>query len=251
MELKIIKIEKISSSSKRYDITVENNENFYANGILVHNCENLVNKWDQLKKFTYYKTEKLDGTSFTAYLKNDKFGVCGRTIDFQVPDENDPWDSMNVYWKVAIKNDIEEKLRKMSVEYGIANLALQGEIVGEGVQKNIYKLKGHQVCFYNAFDIEKQEYLPYDTFVVMVQSGGLQTVPILEDNYTLPETAKELLEEADVTKTVFGNNPNQLIEGFVYVARENIPVDVRITRSSFQRLSFKSKSRTFDMNKNK
>jgi hypothetical protein len=96
-----------------------------------------------------------------------------------------------------------------------------------------------------------QEYLPYDKFIHMIQSNGLQTVPILEDNYTLPETAKELLEEADRTTTVFGNNPNQLIEGFVYVARENIPADVRITRSNFQRLSFKAKSRNFDINKNK
>jgi len=37
----------------------------------------------------------------------------------------------------------------------------------------------------------------------------------------------------------------------VYVARETIPATVRITRSSFGRLSFKAKSRTFDMLKGK
>jgi len=35
---KIKSITKIHNDSKRYDISVEDNENFYANGILVHNC---------------------------------------------------------------------------------------------------------------------------------------------------------------------------------------------------------------------
>jgi len=215
--------------------------------------ENLSSKYEALKQFTYYKTEKLDGTSCTVYLKAGRFGVCGRTIDFQVPDENDAWDAMNVYWKVAKKFKLETKMRKMAIEYDINDFALQGEIVGEGVQGNIYKLKGQQVCFYNAFDIGLQEYWNFEAFINLLKDteSGLHTVPILEDNYTLPETAKELLEEADKTTTVFGNNPNQLIEGFVYVARETIPATVRITRSSFGRLSFKAKSRTFDMLKGK
>lgn len=39
MELiKIKKITKIPSESKKYDLTVKDNHNFFANGILVHNC---------------------------------------------------------------------------------------------------------------------------------------------------------------------------------------------------------------------
>jgi hypothetical protein len=71
----------------------------------------------------------------------------------------------------------------------------------------------------------------------------------LDDNYTLPENAIDLLKEADVTYSVL--NPAQLIEGFVYVARGTMPVGVRITRAQFNRLSFKAKSRTYDLNKGK
>lgn len=211
--------------------------------------ENLSGKYEQLKQFTYYKTEKLEGTSFTAYIKNGVFGVCGRTIDFQIPDENDPYDAMNVYWKTAKKFDMETRMREFLANFPPMNLAIQGELIGEGIQKNIYKLKGQKVMFYNAFDIDAQKYWDYDAFVDLItKSLGLETVPILDKCFKLPETAKELLEEADKTYSVL--NPAQLIEGFVMIANETqLPPTVRITRSSFGRLSFKAKSRTYDMGK--
>ena len=234
-----------------------NAKGFLTNvGLLVtdeERIENLSGKYDLLRNFTYYKTEKLDGTSFTAYLKKGVFGVCGRTMDFQVPEEGIGYDEMNSYWKTAIKLDIEKKMRQYAEEMSIGDsFAIQGEMVGEGIQKNIYKLKGQTVCFYNAFNIDTQEYIHYDAFIEMIKLMGLQTVPILNDNYTLPENAIDLLLEADVTTTVFGNNPKQLIEGFVYVAKGNIfDTNLKVVRATYNRISFKAKSRTFDMNKNK
>ena len=225
-------------------------------GLLVSDeerIENLSGKYEQLKQFTYYKTEKLEGTSFAAYIKNGKFGVCGRTIDYKEPDDDIPFDKMNVYWKVAKQLDLEEKMRTFTFLNDdftpIENYALQGELVGEGIQKNIYKLKGQTVRFYNAFLIDTQEYLPYDKFLRLLCILGLESVPVLDDNFVLPEKAEELLKEADVTTTVFGNNPKQLIEGFVLVAKDELTPLTKITRSSFRRLSFKAKSRTYDMNK--
>jgi RNA ligase (TIGR02306 family) len=208
-----------------------------AIGILISDeerIENLSAKYEQLKQFTYYKTEKLEGTSFAAYLKNGKFGVCGRTIDYKEPDDDIPFDKMNVYWKVAKQLGLEEIMNSLCYAYDIQNFAIQGELVGEGIQNNIYKLKGQTVCFYNAFDIDSQEYWPYDLFIQIMNEVGLNTVPILDDNFTLPETAKELLEEADRTTTVFGNNPKQLIEGFVLVAKDELTPLTKITRSSLE-----------------
>ena len=36
--LKIVDIKSIEHNSKRYDIETRDNHNFFANGILVHNC---------------------------------------------------------------------------------------------------------------------------------------------------------------------------------------------------------------------
>ncbi|MBP6640991.1 MAG: RNA ligase (ATP), partial [Bacteroidia bacterium] len=85
-----------------------------------------------LDKFTgtlCYVTEKLDGSSVTYYLKDDEFGVCSRNLELLESDENS-------LWKVARMLKVEEKLRALG-----GNHALQGEIVGEGIQGNLYKLR--------------------------------------------------------------------------------------------------------------
>jgi RNA ligase (TIGR02306 family) len=149
-------------------------------GLLISDEERLENlnaKYEVMRLFQYYKTEKLEGTSFTAYLKDGKFGVCGRTVDFQVPDEDDPFEGLNSYWKTAIRFGMEEKLRTIWVlsddesdlfAHKLDNIAIQGELIGEGIQGNIYKLKGQVVKFYNAFYIDKQEYMPFDKFVQLL-----------------------------------------------------------------------------------
>lgn len=214
--------------------------------------ENLSGKYEALKAldFCFYKTEKLDGTSFCAVLKNGVFSVTGRTIEFKVPDPETPINQLNVYWKMAKKLDLENKMREFVTNFppGL-NLAIQGELIGEGIQGNIYKLKGQKVYFYNTFDIDLQTYWSYDAFIDLItKSLGLETIPILDKYYKLPEKAEDMLLEADKTYSVL--NPKQLIEGFVYIANEQwLKPDIKITRSSFQRLSFKAKSRTFDMNK--
>jgi hypothetical protein len=43
--VKINQIKKINSQSKRYDITVEGNHNYFANNILVHNCLGIAFHW--------------------------------------------------------------------------------------------------------------------------------------------------------------------------------------------------------------
>ena len=58
---KIIKIEKIDSDSKRYDITIENNHNMFANNILIHNCQNLLDHYEDYKKEEWIESEKIDG----------------------------------------------------------------------------------------------------------------------------------------------------------------------------------------------
>ena len=42
--MKIRKIEKLSENYDRYDLEIEDNHNFYANNILVHNCRCIVSK---------------------------------------------------------------------------------------------------------------------------------------------------------------------------------------------------------------
>jgi RNA ligase (TIGR02306 family) len=130
-------------------------------------------------------TEKLDGTSVTCFLHEGEFGVCSRNLELK-RDEN------NTLWKIAIENKIEEKLKSIG-----KNLALQGELVGPGIQKNPLQLKELTYFVYDVFDISEQKYLGANERFDLVTNLGLNHVPLISyfkilDNYNM----EELLEFA-------------------------------------------------------
>jgi RNA ligase (TIGR02306 family) len=147
--------------------------------------QNLTSEYDEMKKHTYYVTEKLDGSSATFYINNGEFGVCSRNLELLETEGN-------TFWKVARELDLENKLK----EYGV-NLSIQGELIGESVQGNPYKIKGQTVRFFNLFDIDLQEYHSLSMFQSLMTDLGLETVPVLNTHFHLPDTIDELLLIAD------------------------------------------------------
>lgn len=139
---------------------------------------------DKYKGEPCYVTEKLDGSSATFYVHQNEFGVCSRNLDLLE-------DKENTFWKVARALDIETKLRSLN-----GNFALQGELMGEYIQDNKLKLRGHTVYFFNVFDIDRFEYLPFDSFVKTIANLGLQTVPILDANYPLSNEIDSIIRMA-------------------------------------------------------
>jgi hypothetical protein len=85
-------------------------------------------------------------------------------------------------------------------------------LIGEGIQKNPYKIKGHTVRFYNAFDIDKQERLSIREFLYLMEILGFETVPILSHDFQLPQTIEELLKSAEA-KSVLNESTER--EGIV------------------------------------
>jgi RNA ligase (TIGR02306 family) len=111
--------------------------------------ERIQNLWHKIKDCDedFEVTIKLDGSSCTYYLNDGVFGVCSRNMELKESEGN-------TFWNVARKNNVEEALRS----YG-KNIALQGEVIGEGIQGNPEKLKGHEFYLFDIWDIGKQEYL--------------------------------------------------------------------------------------------
>ena len=139
------------------------------------------------QKHAWTVEEKLDGSSFTCYMINGKFGVCSRNLDLK-EDEN------NSYWKLARRYNLEERLMELADEYPV--IAVQGELIGWGIQKNPYNLPDIDV---RVFDIhDGTGYLMSDIRQELVERLGMQSVPIL---YTfgvgeLPGSVDEILELA-------------------------------------------------------
>ena len=155
--------------------------------------QNLSDEYENLKQHKFYVTEKLDGSSATFYSKDGVFGVCSRNLELLETEGN-------TFWKVARELKLEEWLTSQDVNYSI-----QGELIGESIQGNPYKIKGQTVGFFNAFNIYTQEYLGLEEFEKLISSMGLKSVPILDREFTLPDTIDELLTYAD-EKSVLNSN---------------------------------------------
>ena len=131
-----------------------------------------------------YVTEKVDGTSVTYFINNGEYGVCSRNMELLESDEN-------TLWIVGRALDMENKLRSLN-----GNFALQGELIGENIQSNKLKLKGQTVLFFNIFDINKSEYLPFELFIKVTGDLGLKTVPLIETDYILPNSIEDIIKKS-------------------------------------------------------
>ncbi len=126
----------------------------------------------------YEMTEKLDGTSCTIYknsvmLEEDKeaLGVCSRNLDLKETEGN-------VYWDIAKKYDIHAILLRDG-----RNLAIQGEIIGEGIQGNQYKLPDRQFFVFDIYDIDNKEYFDAHDRQEFCKINNLQHVPVVNSRY--------------------------------------------------------------------
>jgi RNA ligase (TIGR02306 family) len=149
--------------------------------------QNLTKEYEEYKSLgrKFYVTEKLDGSSATFYYKDGVFGVCSRNLEL-IETEG------NTFWKVARELDLENKMR----DFGV-NISLQGELIGEGVQGNPYKIKGQTVKFFNLFDIDLQVYHSLAHLDRALGIMGIKMVPIVDEFFVLPDTIEELLKYAE------------------------------------------------------
>jgi RNA ligase (TIGR02306 family) len=159
--------------------------------------QDLLSKYKGEKCFV---TEKLDGTSVTYFLKDGEIGVCSRNLELLEDEEN-------TMWKMAKELNIKEKLASLN-----GNFALQGELVGEGIQSNKLKIRAQAVYFFNLFDIDKFEHVSFDNFKRIINKLGLQFAPILDENYLLETDIPTLVSRAKIKSTI---NPLAWAEGIV------------------------------------
>lgn len=187
--------------------------------------QNLQRVLDKYKGQDCYVTEKLDGSSATFYLKDGVFGVCSRNIDLIETEGNS-------FWKAARVMDIENKLRSFG-----DNFAIQGELIGEGIQGNKYGLKGQTVRFFNLFDISECRYCSFSSFMAVMRDLELPTVPILRNNMPLENDIDWLVGYATIRSTL---RPEIWAEGVV-IRPLNEHIDLLLSKDAFNngRVSFK------------
>lgn len=147
-----------------------------------------------------YVTEKLDGSSMTVFVKDGVFGICSRNYELRDTEGNALWDT-------AKKLGLPENM----VGRG-GNFAIQGELIGEGIQGNKYKIKGKQFRPFNAFDIDNHKRMDAVDLFSISSLLGLEPVPLLDFWFELNHSMDEIVAYAAGASKL---NPQTIREGVV------------------------------------
>jgi RNA ligase (TIGR02306 family) len=142
-------------------------------------AQNLVKEIDQaiIDCLQFEVTEKLEGSSMTVYLIDGVFGVCSRNLDLKETDDN-------TFWQVARRDDIESKMRTVVG----TDFAIQGELIGPGIQGNIYKLSKPEFRVFDVYNISGGFYVTPNKRQTLIEMIGLLHVPVMAYTADLYDT---------------------------------------------------------------
>lgn len=165
---------------------------------------------------SWYATEKMDGQSLTVFVNSKmnnplkpwidfSFGVCSRNL--WLKKQND-----STWWTIAKQHDLEKKMKSLG-----RNIAIQGEIIGEGIQKNKYKITGIEFYAFSAFDIDKKRYLNREEKKDLFSKEclDLKTVPEIF-TFEMDETTHGVKWFVEASKMKSKRNCKTVAEGLVF-----------------------------------
>ena len=175
-------------------------------------CENLPQMLGYDKPLIV--TEKLDGTSTTFILerkgKKFEFYVLSRNVR-QKDEKQSCYHDHNIYWDMAFKYDVENKLREyLEGHPNLTYVCIQGESVGS-VQGNPLKLAEDDFYAFNFIDSERGRWVS-DIAAAEVAKMDIKWVPILDTHFMMPNDMEEFKQMATAKSVV---NPAVMREGIV------------------------------------
>lgn len=183
----------------------------------IQNCARILAQYAQTPA---YCTIKLEGQSATYLLekgkKEPKFLACSRNISY-------PTRFKNNYWDIEAKYGIEAILRKKFNETGKL-YAIQGEITGPGIQKNIYGWPALRFNVFTVKDLSDNRLLGHREIHLFLQGTGLEFVPVLWEGVLgdkIPDVTTALAMSEQYTFVHTQTGKKILDEGIVVRGMEN------------------------------
>lgn len=174
----------------------------------IENCYNeMLNLTIDGEPLDWIVEEKMEGSSITLFAEDGVFGVCSHNVNLKVDDSN----LDNRFVKAALKNG-------WNLIAGLdGNWAFRGELVGPGIQGNIYNLTEDHILIFDIWDIDLQRYLTLDERNEVMnhcaQIGvNAEFVPCVDYVTALP-SLDAIISGADGLSIVPGNIKR---EGLVY-----------------------------------
>ena len=177
-------------------------------------------------KSEWIATEKIDGTSTTFTLKRgkgfkkDEFYICSRNVVFDRPDKSCYYDT-NVYVEMAEKYDIYNKMKTLLDNHfkDCDWITIQGETYGVGIQKRDYHMKTHNFMAFNFITSKEGRWNTIEMVKLLEHLNGIPCVPVINENYILPDTIEELRKYVDSQTSVIDGD---IREGIVFRSLDGV-----------------------------
>lgn len=185
---------KLDGSSQT--IAFFNNPDFFVDKV-----DDEVRAWNE-------ETQQLEIVEVKPYpfqWEDGQVAICSRNLALK-------FDAESHFWKAALKDDIPQRLKEYCVAHD-RQLALQGEVMGPGIQGNREELPEHQFFLFRVWDIDNKCFLDDADFLELSALLGLTTVPQGDIVYFFDqyESIKDALASAD-----HASIKHKIAEGDVY-----------------------------------
>jgi len=153
--------------------------------------DRIQNVWNRLaSKYAdvqFVPTLKLDGSSCTVFHlgmghsdrwkgeshdvlhqgeKVAEVGVCSRKLQLK-------YDENSHFWKAVIDDGVIDSIKNMG------DFAIQGEVMGPGVQGNKEKFNGYRFFAFALYDIDRGSYVPWEWAKDLLEYSGVPCVPVV------------------------------------------------------------------------
>ena len=160
----------------------------------VERIQNMI--WVLQNKNPFVATEKVDGSSMSVMAEYGKFNkinkyVCSRNVVFENPEQDCYYDT-NIYFEAYEKYHLGEKIEQMLKDLNLPNIAIQMEVYGDGVQKRNYSMNNGERKIAVFHILSNNVKMPMEKVVELCEKYDLPHVPIIDNNYILPDTIEEL-----------------------------------------------------------
>ena len=192
--------------------------------------------FENIKNDQWVIEEKADGTSMSVMKRGEDIQICGRNMSFKYGPDDNPNNSIV---NAARFYNVVERLRV----YG-RNLSINGELIGPGIQKNIYELPKTQWVVFDVFDVDSGSYLSIEERLNVLcelneisDAPKIPIVPLLSVAHifeigekTKDQLVEEILGMAE-GKTVIGSM-KAIREGIVFKSIEHPDVSFKSIANS-------------------
>ncbi|MBO4287171.1 MAG: hypothetical protein J5985_03275 [Kiritimatiellae bacterium] len=183
--------------------------------------QGLTDYFTTMKGRLFEVTAKDDGSSATIFFSPeidtvDPFGVCSRNLRLKRPAEGEKGAA---FWQVVSKDDIETKLKK-HYDATKQELALQGELVGPGINADRDRYTDFEFHVFRIWDITAQRFMMPKERVAFCKQLGIPHVQVLEMDFPFFDTLATMEDALKFAegKTARGNER----EGIVMKASDGI-----------------------------